>query len=97
MAADQIALTYVHPDGSPRAGEYPFNPNGSLLDIAGICNPRGNVLGLMPHPENHIHPGSIRFMREGCAAAAVWRCSRTVYATLREFSYPVVRLFGCSV
>lgn len=56
VSADQIALTYVHPDGSPARGEYPCNPNGSLLDIAGICNPRGNVLGLMPHPENHIHP-----------------------------------------
>ena len=51
---DQIALTYVYPDGTPANGEYPFNPNGSLLDIAGICNPQGNVLGLMPHPENHI-------------------------------------------
>jgi phosphoribosylformylglycinamidine synthase len=56
IANDQIALTYVCPDGSPANGEYPFNPNGSLLDIAGICNPQGNVLGLMPHPENHIHP-----------------------------------------
>ncbi|HBG74978.1 MAG: phosphoribosylformylglycinamidine synthase I [Chloroflexi bacterium GWB2_49_20] len=53
---DQIALTYTHPDGSPANGEYPANPNGSVLDIAGICNPQGNVLGLMPHPENHIHP-----------------------------------------
>lgn len=53
---DQIALTYIHPDGSPANGDYPSNPNGSLLDIAGICNPEGNVLGLMPHPENHIHP-----------------------------------------
>lgn len=53
---DQIALTYIHPDGSPANGDYPYNPNGSLLDIAGICNPQGNVLGLMPHPENHIHP-----------------------------------------
>jgi phosphoribosylformylglycinamidine synthase subunit PurQ / glutaminase len=52
---DQIALTYTHPDGSPANGDYPANPNGSLLDIAGICNPAGNVLGLMPHPENHIH------------------------------------------
>jgi phosphoribosylformylglycinamidine synthase len=52
---DQIALVYVHPDNSPANGEYPANPNGSLLDIAGICNPQGNVLGLMPHPENHIH------------------------------------------
>jgi len=53
--SDQIALTYTHPDGSPANGDYPANPNGSLLDIAGICNPAGNVLGLMPHPENHIH------------------------------------------
>ncbi len=56
VANDQIALTYVHPDGSPANGEYPINPNGSILDIAGICNPAGNVLGLMPHPENHIYP-----------------------------------------
>jgi phosphoribosylformylglycinamidine synthase subunit PurQ / glutaminase len=53
---DQIALTYVCGDGSSANGEYPANPNGSTLDIAGICNPQGNVFGLMPHPENHIHP-----------------------------------------
>ncbi|HXD08787.1 MAG TPA: phosphoribosylformylglycinamidine synthase subunit PurQ, partial [Anaerolineales bacterium] len=52
---DQIALTYTYADGSPANGDYPINPNGSVLDIAGICNPPGNVLGLMPHPENHIH------------------------------------------
>lgn len=52
---DQIALAYIHSDGSPANGEYPINPNGSILDIAGICNPQGNVMGLMPHPENHIH------------------------------------------
>lgn len=45
-------LTYVDASGSP--GPYPVNPNGSALDIAGLCNPAGNVLGLMPHPENHI-------------------------------------------
>ncbi len=52
---DQIALTYIHADGSSAKGEYPINPNGSIMDIAGICNLQGNVLGLMPHPENHIH------------------------------------------
>jgi phosphoribosylformylglycinamidine synthase subunit PurQ / glutaminase len=51
---DQIALIYTRPDGQPAGGDYPYNPNGSVMDIAGICNPRGNVLGLMPHPENHI-------------------------------------------
>jgi phosphoribosylformylglycinamidine synthase len=52
---DQIALAYIHSDGSLANSDYPENPNGSALDIAGICNPQGNVLGLMPHPENHIH------------------------------------------
>ncbi len=52
----QIALIYSLPDGCPAHGRYPYNPNGSVLDIAGVCNPAGNVLGLMPHPENHIFP-----------------------------------------
>jgi phosphoribosylformylglycinamidine synthase I len=53
-AADQIALIYAGPDGLTAGGAYPYNPNGSAGDIAGVCNPRGNVLGLMPHPEDHI-------------------------------------------
>jgi phosphoribosylformylglycinamidine synthase I len=61
---NQIALTYVRADGSPAQGKYPINPNGSVLDIAGVCNLQGNVLGLMPHPENHIfdyqHPRHTR-------------------------------------
>lgn len=56
VESDQIALTYACPDGAPACGEYPYNPNGSIGDIAGVCNPQGNVLGLMPHPENHIYP-----------------------------------------
>jgi phosphoribosylformylglycinamidine synthase II/phosphoribosylformylglycinamidine synthase I len=49
-----IALTYITAEGSP--ADYPDNPNGSLLGIAGLGNLQGNVLGLMPHPENHIYP-----------------------------------------
>jgi len=49
-----IALTYVSPSGGPAT--YPYNPNGSVADIAGICNEQGNILGLMPHPEDHILP-----------------------------------------
>ncbi len=48
----QIALLYATPDGSPVS--YPANPNGSIGNIAALCNPEGNVMGLMPHPENHI-------------------------------------------
>jgi len=61
---DQVALTYTYSNGAPANGDYPANPNGSMLDIAGICNPQGTVLGLMPHPENHIfdyqHPRHTR-------------------------------------
>src|SRR5216683_168196 len=34
---------------------YPDNPNGSVGDVAGICNAQGNVFGLMPHPERYVH------------------------------------------
>lgn len=55
---DQVVFRYVDPDGN-YAG-YPWNPNGSPGNIAGICNDLGNVFGLMPHPERtfyrHQHP-----------------------------------------
>nr|WP_319375751.1 phosphoribosylformylglycinamidine synthase subunit PurQ [uncultured Methanoregula sp.] len=46
-----IAFTYAREDLSPADGEYPYNPNGSVGDIAGITSANGKVLGLMPHPE----------------------------------------------
>ena len=57
-STDSIALTYV---GS--------NPNGSVADIAGICDESGVVLGLMPHPENHVlarqNPLNVRGVTRG--------------------------------
>jgi phosphoribosylformylglycinamidine synthase subunit PurQ / glutaminase len=50
----QIALKYAAPSGRAAMGQFPYNPNGSLMDIAGICDATGRVLGLMPHPEAHI-------------------------------------------
>ncbi|MFW6040828.1 MAG: phosphoribosylformylglycinamidine synthase subunit PurQ [Thermoplasmatota archaeon] len=50
---DQIVFRYTTPSGEEP--KYPWNPNGSLDDIAGICNPEGNVLGLMPHPERSFY------------------------------------------
>lgn len=47
----QVALRYALPDGRPAGGTFPHNPNGSVADIAGICDPSGRVFGLMPHPE----------------------------------------------
>ena len=51
----QLALRYVDPKGADPAG-YPANPNGSLEGIAGVCDPTGRVLGLMPHPERNLTP-----------------------------------------
>lgn len=42
-----VVLRYAKVQGS----DAPHNPNGSAADIAGICSPAGNVVGLMPHPE----------------------------------------------
>jgi len=59
---DQIVFRYVDPDGN-YAG-YPWNPNGSLMNIAGICNPQGTIFGMMPHPERtyykYQHPNWTR-------------------------------------
>ncbi len=56
----QIVMQYADEQGRPAKGRWPLNPNGSLLDIAGICDETGRIFGLMPHPEafNHFtnHP-----------------------------------------
>ncbi len=44
----QVVFRYCSPEG---AVDSDWNPNGSTENIAGICNPAGNVLGMMPHPE----------------------------------------------
>ena len=49
----QVALRYVVPAGGD---PYPANPNGAVDHIAGICDPSGRALGLMPHPERNILP-----------------------------------------
>ena len=51
----QVVLRYANPEGHPAEGRFPYNPNGSLDDIAGICDPTGRVFGLMPHPEAYNH------------------------------------------
>ena len=65
----QVALQYVLDNGQPANGAFPHNPNGSLGDIAGICDPTGRIFGLMPHPEayNHHtnHPDWTRARRHG--------------------------------
>jgi phosphoribosylformylglycinamidine synthase subunit PurQ / glutaminase len=50
-----VVVQYVDEKGNTGAG-YPSNPNGSVNDIAGICDASGRVFGLMPHPEDFIRP-----------------------------------------
>lgn len=47
---NNIALTYCDHNGT-QSDDYPVNPNGSMLNAAGITNEQGNVLAMMPHPE----------------------------------------------
>lgn len=73
QAHDQIALRYADATGQVVATGHPFNPNGSIAGIAGVCNPQGNVLGLMPHPEDHVlshqHPRWTRHESGGLGLA----------------------------
>lgn len=61
----QAVIRYALPDSGIPTNKYPFNPNGSDSAIAGLCDPTGRVLGLMPHPEAYLdrtnHP---RWTRE---------------------------------
>ena len=51
---DQVLFRYTDRDGN-EAG-YPWNPNGSVYNIASMTNEAGNVIGLMPHPERVYYP-----------------------------------------
>jgi phosphoribosylformylglycinamidine synthase I len=64
LEESNVALYYADETGNTKAG-YPYNPNGSMSNIAGICDPTGRIFALMPHPERFIrwtqHP---RWTRE---------------------------------
>jgi phosphoribosylformylglycinamidine synthase len=58
----QVVFRYATREGTPTS-DYPDNPNGSIDNIAGVCDPSGLVLGMMPHPERSVashHPNRVR-------------------------------------
>ena len=61
LGAARYAAAPAPADPGSATVPYPANPNGSLRDLAGLCDPSGQVFGLMPHPEaflhRHHHPG----------------------------------------
>lgn len=68
----QIVLRYANPEGRPADGAFPANPNGSVGDVAGICDPTGRIFGLMPHPEAYNHSTNHpewTYLREQCRRA----------------------------
>ena len=54
-AQSQIVMCYTRDDYGEATQDYPFNPNGSLDGIAGICDASGRMFGMMPHPEGYLH------------------------------------------
>lgn len=72
----QIVFRYCdpeHPDAClDGTVPFPFNPNGSIGNIAGICDLSGRILGLMPHPERFTHPANHpRYFRRRVGADAL--------------------------
>lgn len=55
FSANQVVMQYADGNGALAKGRWPLNPNGSLHDIAGVCDPTGRIFGLMPHPEAYNH------------------------------------------
>ena len=69
IANNQIVYRYCDDDGSV-VDEFPTNPNGSMNNIAAVCNPSGNVMAMMPHPErtekgNSVFSSMKEFIEKG--------------------------------
>ncbi|MCM8760989.1 MAG: phosphoribosylformylglycinamidine synthase I [Candidatus Omnitrophica bacterium] len=66
---DEGLIVFEYVDVAGKRAGYPYCPNGSVENIAGICDPSGRIFGLMPHPERHIspyqHPCWTRKMKDG--------------------------------
>ncbi len=58
VASGQVPLRYCGAAGED-AKEFPANPNGAELGVAAVCNPEGNVLAMMPHPERALDLGAL--------------------------------------
>ena len=58
IANDQTVYRYCDDDGNV-VDEFPTNPNGSMYNLAAVCNPAGNVMAMMPHPERTKNGDSI--------------------------------------
>jgi phosphoribosylformylglycinamidine synthase len=78
---EQVVFRYANPDMQGLV-DYPDNPNGSIENIAGVCDPTGLILGMMPHPERSVvsfHPNRAR-------TAMARRAARTIFSNIVEYA-----------
>jgi phosphoribosylformylglycinamidine synthase subunit PurQ / glutaminase len=88
-ANNQIVFEYIDPDSHLPTMKYPDNPNGSQLSIAGVCDPTGRLLGLMPHPEAFLHrTNHPRWTREQLPEEGM---GPELFKNAREFIYGILR------
>lgn len=78
ICENMIAMLYTDEEGNP-TDKYPFNPNGSWQNMAALSNKKGNILGMMPHPEaynhftNHPHWTRLNFKDEDGDGLKIFR------------------------
>jgi phosphoribosylformylglycinamidine synthase len=58
LHAENLGVLYYADERGLPTQDYPDNPNGSPLGLAGLCDPTGRIFGLMPHPEAYNHPAN---------------------------------------
>jgi len=78
---DQLLFRYCDDVGNI-ASKFPINPNGSLINIAGICNKGGNVLAMMPHPERATWMHQVPGMHSSGGLAGP---GRKIFESMREY------------
>ncbi len=79
----QIVFRYAFEEGSFASGSYPENPNGSADDIAGISNPSGTVMGLMPHPERAFYSFTTPYWTRGNGCS--YGSGHTIFKNLVDY------------
>lgn len=87
---DLVIARYVNEKGKPTQ-QYPQNPNGSLHAIAGVCDPTGRILGLMPHPEKFVdhtqHPNWRRIKyNQGELALRSFKAGGFIFENMVKFA-----------
>lgn len=80
----QVVFRYCDSSGDV-TDEFPVNVNGSTENIAGICNPDGNILGMMPHPERAFFGWQLLCRDKGRAGPESTASGRLIFESLKRY------------